>query len=310
MALRYYGFNIWPDTLNTWLKGQGDGYIGNGFLNWIAVTRYTKINPNPSGKSLEYRRLDATTSVLTSELDNSRPPIINVPGHFVIAKGKTATDFIINDPASNKTLLSTVSSTLLKAHTFVLSSTDLSYIMITHTPSTNLVLKNSSGNSIGSDYLEQPLIDDIDPSTNSGSILGIFLTEKPTAGNYTLYATGNYQFTFYYYDKNGNPLVASFSGNTTGNDPDRFTITIGSNVDIKTMIVRIVTIDSFIKDLENNQKLGLIIFKTEAIMTKILISANKNKDAVKVLKLIQQQLLAIHSKQLLLDDVNYLIIHL
>ncbi|MGD0523372.1 MAG: hypothetical protein ABSA43_02325, partial [Candidatus Microgenomates bacterium] len=57
--------------------------------------------------------------------------------------------------------------------------------------------------------------------------------------------------------------------------------------------------------------------KVEAILTKLLIASKKKIEATSVLKIIKQTLISANSKlikpeakQLLLDDVNYLIVHL
>jgi hypothetical protein len=101
MMLRKYevktpdGANVDPDILNTWLKGQPDGYIEPGLINWIAVTRYVH-QSYEAGKSpteLEFVRQASGTSP-------TLPAILGVPGHFVVAHDEDTTNWKINDPAS------------------------------------------------------------------------------------------------------------------------------------------------------------------------------------------------------------------
>ena len=367
MALRYYGFDVWPNTLNTWLQSQSDGYLGNGLLNWLAVTRYCKLNPNPQGKSVEYKRIDASVANINSELDNNRAPIFQIPGHFAIATGRiNSNNFYINDPASSNNIYSEMVASrggyplTNKINTFILSSTDLSYILVTYDYSSTIFIKDANGNTVGSADFQRPIVDDLDNNYDSGNYLGEYLIEKPALGNYTLYANGNYQFTYYYYDTNGNPTSTSFKGNTGDDAYDIYNIAIGNNTSTinppatptpvptptptatptptptstptqkptpsptpsPTPVA--ITIDKLIRDIENARKLGQIPtniyyleIKVEAILTKLLIASKKKIEATSVLKIIKQTLISANSKlikpeakQLLLDDVNYLIVHL
>src|ERR1700722_603606 len=50
MIFRYYGINELPDgtpldpgTLNKWLENQPDGYVETGWVNWIALSRLSKL---------------------------------------------------------------------------------------------------------------------------------------------------------------------------------------------------------------------------------------------------------------------------
>jgi hypothetical protein len=54
------GKELNPDTLNNWLITQKDGYIGNGMVNWLALSRLSKqaisINNITEFDALEYNR--------------------------------------------------------------------------------------------------------------------------------------------------------------------------------------------------------------------------------------------------------------
>ena len=153
MVLQYYHHNIFPDALNTWLNGQPDGYLGNGLLNWLAISRYTKQHESIDSPSLEYKRYTANTNILNSEISNSRPAILNVPGHFVVGTGIDSSDFFINDPAFSKTKLSQYPS-FTGIHSYIPSQTDLSYILLLGNPELNISVYDNQNNSVGEFYIQ------------------------------------------------------------------------------------------------------------------------------------------------------------
>jgi hypothetical protein len=88
MVLQYHGHDVFPDTLNSWLLNQPDGYIGNGYLNWLAVSRYSLQNQSPSSSPLEFRLFNEPNDPhLKQDINNDQPVIVRVPGHFVTVKG-------------------------------------------------------------------------------------------------------------------------------------------------------------------------------------------------------------------------------
>ncbi len=99
MVLNYYNHTIDPGNLNSWLNTQPDGYIRNGLLNWLAISRYTKLHDSSTSPTLEYKRLTGNQTTLTNEILQNQPPILQEPGHFVVAKNQLPTSFGINDPA-------------------------------------------------------------------------------------------------------------------------------------------------------------------------------------------------------------------
>lgn len=120
MILKHYGFNqltasqaLTPASLNIWLKSQPDGYLDQGWINWLAVARLTRelqpvwstlIKPLPQLK-YSYRSwkdwLSEGQIIIKQELSKQYPVILELPGHFVVAKGliKSGLDILINDPA-------------------------------------------------------------------------------------------------------------------------------------------------------------------------------------------------------------------
>ncbi len=52
MILNYHGFNTNPKNLNEWLKSQPDGYLTNGLLNWLAISRFSNLNKTINAPAL------------------------------------------------------------------------------------------------------------------------------------------------------------------------------------------------------------------------------------------------------------------
>jgi hypothetical protein len=264
MVLQYNGIVKMPDntlldpgTLNTWLKSQPDGYVGNGLVNWIAIQRFTRLvrlafyNPGFLYDALVYRRSTNPTQ-LTNDLANNIPDILEEPGHFVVAKGTQGNTFTINDPYfPRNTLNDGYNNTFLSFVRFIPSHTDLSYILITSDPSLTLTVRNSLNQPVGTSFIQQPLTNDSD-SSSSGSPLTMFYLEQPADGLYTLTATSSgqnqpYSLNEYLYDLNGNVTVSSSSGTTDNNG--QVTLPI---------VFKKTTFQSLLTDLQNAFDLKLV----------------------------------------------------
>lgn len=102
MVLRHFGFSflpsgveINPGTLNQWLQTQPDGYIAEGWVNWLAIERLTRLMVRdyvPGFQALRIQQLAGNNfeqlfSRVVSELQSARPVILALPGHFVVATG-------------------------------------------------------------------------------------------------------------------------------------------------------------------------------------------------------------------------------
>lgn len=182
MVLKYFGHS-WadPDILNEWLKLQIDGFIRNGLVNWLAISRYTQQNDSQTSPTLEYRRLTANNTTLISELESKRPAILKVPGHFIVAKSQTSDSFGINDPAyADRTTFASYNNTFSAISSFKPTQTDLSYILLTLDGDKNIKVFNPNGNEItGFTFTEEPLIDDVGGSEKSGETLTVFQYPPP-----------------------------------------------------------------------------------------------------------------------------------
>ncbi|MCL4417932.1 MAG: C39 family peptidase, partial [Actinobacteria bacterium] len=146
MILRYHGINLLPGgtildpgSLNTWLNNQEDGYVGDGYINWLAVSRLSRLARDTNNitdfEALEYQRISGRHDTdLTNDLNNSRPDILQEPGHFIVAKGIGEGTFYINDPYYNRTDLNSYDNNYLSLGRYIPSNTNLSYIMLATNP--------------------------------------------------------------------------------------------------------------------------------------------------------------------------------
>lgn len=132
MVLKEYGIkmpngdNVNPEKINTWLMSQPDGYIGNGLLNWLAISRLARDarNNGHADTDLEFVKSYGSPS---DEISSGKYPIIDEGGHFVTLYDQDVDSYIINDPydASRSSKLKT--ELIQSVNTYTPSNTDLSY---------------------------------------------------------------------------------------------------------------------------------------------------------------------------------------
>ena len=244
MILKYHGINklpngkiLDPGTLNAWLKSQKDGYLGTGWINWLALSRLSKlsksINNITTFDALQYNRTNnGDKNKLTSDINNLLPDILEVPGHFIVAKGINGSTFDINDPYYNRSTLNDYSNMFLTLGTYTPSFTDLSYIMFTSDFDINITLKNSNNNVVGESFIQQALINDNNPSQKNSPIK-IFYFPKPNSGNYTLEISSNnkkrYNFNGYFYNINGDVKTINVNGELSKNKPSNYVLNFDKN---------------------------------------------------------------------------------
>lgn len=209
MVLKYRGHNINPNTLNDWLKSQSDGYLTNGLVNWLAISRYTYLNKSLSSPALEFRRVIASDSNLMNELNNDRPAILKEPGHFIVTKSQTANSFGINDPGyDNRPTLASYNGSYSSIYSYRPTFTNLAYILLTLSSNYSLKIYDPTGAEItGYTYTEEGINDDTGGDQNSGGSLTVFEYPTPAVGQYTIEVTGPsgpYTIKSYTYDEAGN----------------------------------------------------------------------------------------------------------
>jgi len=298
MIFRYYGINELPDgtvldpgTLNTWLKNQPDGYVETGWVNWIALSRLSKlatsINHITSFDALEYQRTQgANTTQLTTDLNNSQPDILEEPGHFIVATGINGNTFDVNDPYySRSTLNDGYNNSFLSLGQYIPAHTDLSYIMLVTDPKTTLTVTNKNGTSVGSSFIQSPIINPLNSSQKNSSIK-IYYLPKPDNGNYTVSATNAnnlIKITSYLYDQQGNPEIQQLSGFINVSITLKFNKSNSSNSSAK----KLVTFDSTIQDIKTAGNLHSINAALAASLIAIVQNAktqsSKHKDITKAL---------------------------
>ncbi|KUK79072.1 MAG: hypothetical protein XD95_0630 [Microgenomates bacterium 39_7] len=174
MVMNYHQLNLLPSgdkldpgSLNKWLRAEADGYLGEGSINWLAGTRLSKLISDKYSSSghqlpkLEYHRFySGLLDNLKSIIDQDRPSIIQVPGHFLVGQGyltddNNQTDFYISDPAYNYTLLSQHSQPVVSLIDLQPTNSDLSYMMMVYPSDLQLQLTESSLGEIADTFLAQ-----------------------------------------------------------------------------------------------------------------------------------------------------------
>lgn len=207
MILQYHGISQLPDgtnlnpaTLNVWLNDQKDGYIGEGLLNWMAVTRMThQVSKKNEGKTpaLEYKRIAGKKENAIKELKKDKPVILQLPGHFLVASGynQDQTDLFIKDPAYNYNLFSQHEKDKKKLQsvtTFTPSHTDLSYLLIVHDPAIEVAVTNTALQPLPDLQTYAEFIDDAELTSSAQTKVKI-IHELPQPGNgeYLIRINGN-----------------------------------------------------------------------------------------------------------------------
>lgn len=273
MVFNYHGIKKLPDgqildpgTLNTWLKTQPDGYVGEGLVNWNALSRLSKIaksqNSDFSFDALEnYRVGGFAKTQLEQDLDNNIPGILEVPNHFVVGKGLNSGSILIHDPFYARIDLSEYSDTFKSLRRFVPSHTDLSTLMLTVPEGVVISVTDENGNVVGEGYLQEPIHDDIGGGNNPKAFY-IYEIKKPDLDVYNIKISADtstqYVVHQYAYDENGNVKVIKTSGIVENGRPDEFIFYYNKEDVNSSSIVQEITHASLLADLDALYNLGEI----------------------------------------------------
>lgn len=335
MIFRYHGITKLPDgvidlnpgTLNTWLKTQEDGYIRNGLVNWLVLSRLSRLaKPGNSGflkDALEYRRINGENkSQLLEDLGNNIPGILEEPGHFVVGKGEDNGVFAINDPFYSRTDLSSYGDTFLSLGRYIPSNTDLSYIMLVVNSNVNLFLSDSSNQLVGESFVQNP-IDNDEESGTSGNPLKVYYLPVPPDGNYNLNLSATiptlYNLDIYYYDKDGNAKIEHKLGALGPNDSDDFILNFNKLSSNGSSSLTVISFDTLIKDIKTLYLLreinNKVIYASLLIKAKMSSSTNDFKPISKgILKSILTEVkkqkgkgLSENAYDILSNDIKYLL---
>ncbi len=244
MILRYHtitklpdGQEITPATLNDWLLSQPDGYIGEGALNWLAVTRLTRlVSEMWDTPKLEYSAVSgAATEPARDELLKHNPVIFQIPGHFLVADSITEkpNDFFIKDPAYQLQRFSQHKAPLLSTRIFHPSYTDLSYILVVHDPEISVSFSDSQHQPVAAVRTIEQLVE---PNTTQGEhTLPVAMTTlaKPSLSEYSVTVTPTtfssdqtsipFSSQIWLYDQEGNSSKLDLSG-IVSSQPQNYTL--------------------------------------------------------------------------------------
>jgi hypothetical protein len=333
MTLLYHGItqtpneeNLTPETLNNWLKNQIDGYLREGYLNWYALTRLAREVHNQIGSTLlQFRRSRRDFNLLNDDLTNNRPPILEVPGHFIVATGKTDGSWFINDPAwEERETLDSYGNDFNSLRRLIPTSTDLSALLAVAEPEVNFLVTNQNGTQVGESFLENPLVDDIDGQETSGKGIRIFDLPTPSLGDYKIQVEGDGEFTvdLFTYDKNASPSTQSFFGFTNPDNPAQFAVSISEEGGGE--FIRTTTFARTKEDIRQSLQAGLITNRgiARALIAKITLAEwLKNhgkikatqiilKDFLRELEIYKNRFIKPEAYLLLKQDGEYLLLHL
>jgi len=239
MLLKYYGVDkspagdpTNPQTLNNWLKAN-NGYAF-GALKWNSVAAYSvKANQQFGSQKIKFSGIAGNNNFtqLNQDLNNNSPPILQQPGHFIVATGIQSPTYSINDPAwENRKTLQSYGNTFQSMRRFEKTSTDLSAIYISAPAPTKLLITDSEGNKTGKDaqdntyseipnsyYTLEPAFADQSqenpqnpPENEGGNTLVILTPEKQNFTLETFSQNPTYSIEFSGYDEDGNITVQNF----------------------------------------------------------------------------------------------------
>ncbi len=231
MVLDYHGItqfsdgtSITPSTLNTWLQSQEDGYVGEGLVNWSAITRLVKeIHDTHETIKLEYSRvLGDSLETAINEIQELKPVILQVTGHFVVGNGYTHAqdDLLISDPSYSLGKLSEHIENereLLSTRLLTPSNTDLSYIHILHSSNISLTLTNNEQLTPDNYSIQNQSLTNLLNTERSKEFI-YHEIQKPESQNFFLEITSNtgklepYELTIFTYDIDANYTNLSYSG--------------------------------------------------------------------------------------------------
>jgi len=313
------GSEVDPGSLNTWLKSQPDGYIGDGNTNWIALSRLSKQLSDLNGvdyEALEFGRVVTSNhQVVKDTIDIQNPVILAEPGHFVVGTGYDDSTILINDPFYSRADLSEYSNTFNNVSTFTPSNTDLSYMMFVIPDGVSVKVFDEDNNEIGFLVNEQPLEDPSLEASSSAEPVSIFYVQKPNSGKYRIEVQGDignkFDLDLYFYDHDAN--VRIFNLEDDFSDSMRiYEIDFNKEDSAESAIQEIVTYESLLKDIKQlyvDKKIKIGAYAALTAELKIAQSfKNNQKIEIKLLKTFKKTITSLSKgKQISNDAKIYLL---
>lgn len=336
MVLNFYGINKLPDkkpvnpsTLNDWLKMQKDGYVGNGLVNWLALSRLSKLSKNINNitafDALEFNKINTSDkNIVNVDISNNIPDILQVPGHFIVARGINKQIIQINDPAFNRTDLSYYNNTFSSINRFKPSNTDLSYLMIISELNIDISIKDQNGNKISESFVQEEIINPFNSDQKSNPIK-ITYAPKPNGKDFEIISSSNKNISseieIFLYDKTGNVFSKNEKVNLLEKEEKVLDISFNSNINLYPKKVTYSSISNDIFRLFKKDQIKSLILRLELnnliIKAKIENALKHKSDSLKTLNEFEDLINKNRGKNItdsgynvLLYDINYLQTHL
>ncbi|HAZ03916.1 MAG TPA: hypothetical protein DCY97_17355 [Marinilabiliales bacterium] len=265
MLLRYHGItsaidnkDANPLNINDWLNGN-NGYVGNGDLDWLKVSEYSKNQSGLAHINYDKRINFQDTSTLNNYLDSFRPAVLYNSSlkHFLLADGRLAMTYTVKDPLFYNTKKLNEAATDknnfirdynnqfdgLRLYTPVLTGGPIDGISFNLASPAEMLITDPSGRRLGKDPISNIIFNEIpngsydqeavgdafkEPPPQPPEVKNIFIP-NPESGDYafkvTGTATGTYTLNSLMYDDQNNPHSQIFSGLTQTNQITDFNIT-------------------------------------------------------------------------------------
>lgn len=276
------GQDLSPANLNAWLKAQPDGYVGSGWVNWNALGKLSKQakskNPQFAYDALEVRQSGYNPTQLKSDLENNMPGILEVPEHFIVAKGTIGASFAINDPFyADRTTLSSYSESFIKLTRFIPSNTDLSHMMFIVEDGIEVTVKDEKGNVMGEGFTQQPLTE-AGGTRKSGSPMYMYYVPQPLNGEYTIEVFGDKQYRLqsFFYDINGEVKMMTTSGVVNNDEKDIYTVSFNKENTTSVSVIEQASFDNLLSDIDYFYSVNKIKSKVQYLLLRKEVLHAKN----------------------------------
>ena len=187
------GASVDPSLLNSWLKQQDDGYVREGLINWLSITRFAKASKlaGQSMKNLEFVRARYDPATVSNNLSLGYANILGELGHFIVAHTDNGEAYDVADPRDVSRTTAEKTENFLTANVFIPSDSDLSNWLIALEPGTSASLFDSNNNPQTLDWQSEYITDTIS-GTSSAPIQTAYLP-KLSPGKYRIVVKADYE---------------------------------------------------------------------------------------------------------------------
>lgn len=204
MLLRAYGYRFLPNenelnplSLNQWLLEQDDGYIADGLVNWLAISRLSKLLSDQKNNELPKLEFNYFKG-------NEEENLINLQDNLLASSGQIATDgkhfflvskhltelddFVIKDPLYEQELLSEKTEAIESLRIFTPSMTDLSYLLLVLPKDFSFILSDASANILDTVIFVEQIENNAE---KIGTDYQLIYYPKPSDGEFNLTISSN-----------------------------------------------------------------------------------------------------------------------